>query len=138
MLLLLAIAMLSGCVAGSDLNMRGVVGKHSSHLAAVRGLPDEKASDGNGGEVWIYVVKREWTTAGRATTTVDASAYSSGSFQAHQYYPRNIHGTYQGQTQVQGRADTYYTPPKTSGYIGHRSFFINKDGIVYRYAWQGL
>jgi len=28
--------------------------------------------------------------------------------------------------------------PQTTGYTGHRSFFINSEGRIYRYAWKGL
>lgn len=123
------LVILCGCVAGSDLNMRGAIGKHCSQLVAVRGAPDQTMSDGKDGEVWVYLVRREWVTAGQASTTFDATGYEYGRFYG---------GTYHGQSSIQGQATTVYTPSRTGGYMAHRAFFINKDGIVYRYVWQGL
>ena len=119
--------------------MQGVLGKHYSDLVAARGLPDQKIPDGKGGEIWIYFIKREWTTPGHVDTTFNSTGYNHGSFELDQDpYFRNLYGSYSGRTEVHGQANTTYTPARTGGYIAHRAFFIDTDGIVYRYAWKGI
>lgn len=131
--------LLLGCATpGTDLNMQGVIGKHFSELVAARGMPDQKMSDGNEGEIWIYLVSRERMAPGQFNTTFNGSAYTSGDLEINRDYFNRTYGTFDSKTQFQGQSATTYTPPHMTGYIAHRAFFIDKNGIVYRYAWRGL
>ncbi len=122
---------LSGCIS-PDKTMRSFLGQPSAELVARWGPPQQKMSDGQGGEIWSYFEHRQWTTPGQANTTVTGTSDTYGNI-----YGNPSGATYQGNTSVYGSATTTYTPPQTHGYTAHRTFFINGDGIVYRYAWKG-
>lgn len=123
---------LAGCIT-PDKAMKTFLGQHSSELVARWGPPQHKMPDGQGGEIWVYTVHRQWTTPGQASTTV----YGIGNTYGNIY--DNPYGfSYQGNTSVYGYANTTWTPPQTQGYTSFRTFFINSDGIIYRYAWRGL
>jgi hypothetical protein len=141
--LLLAVivaSVLSGCLT-PDKNMKSWLGHHGSELIASWGAPSTKYPDGQGGEVWVYQSQRTWTAPGHATTTVNGNASSYGNLSGNANYytgSRTYSGNYQGNTTYSGTATTTYTPPQTSAYNTIRSFFLNSDGVVYRYSWQGL
>jgi hypothetical protein len=114
--------------------MKSWLGCQSSDLVAKWGPPQNVMRDRNG-EIWTYFYQREWTTPGHSETTSTGSAQTYGSF-----HSSNIFGPagYTGDTRSQGNAFTTYTPPQTHGYNARRTFFINEQGKIYRYAWQGL
>jgi hypothetical protein len=132
LLCILALTALSGCIS-PDKAMKSYLGQPSTELVARWGPPQNKMSDGQGGEIWTYFEQRQWTTPGQANTTVTGTGNTYGNVYGNPYG-----ATYQGNTSVYGSARTTYTPPQTHGYTAHRTFFINGNGIVYRYAWKGL
>lgn len=129
---LLLIGALSGCIT-PDAAMKSLLNQPTSELVARWGPPQQRMPDGQGGEIWIYLLQRQWTTPGQVNTTVNGTANSSGNL-----YGNPNGATYQGNTNVSGTANTTYTPPKTDGYTAFREFFINSSGIIYRYSWKGL
>ncbi len=132
LLCLLALVALSGCLS-PDAAMKSFLGQHSSELVARWGPPQQKMSDGQGGEIWSYFQQRQWTTPGQANTTFAGTGDSYGSIYGNPYG-----ATYQGNSSFSGNATTTYTPSQNHGYTAHRTFFINSDGVIYRYGWKGL
>ena len=128
----LTLALLTGCLTPDRL-MKSYMGKPSTELVARWGLPQQKMSDGQGGEIWIYLERRQWTTPGQANTVLTGTGNTYGDI-----YGTPYGAAYQANTSFQGSATTTYTPAQTHGYTAQRTFFINGSGIVYRYAWRGL
>lgn len=128
----LAAVTLAGCL-GPGHEMKSLLGRPSADLIARWGPPSQKAPDGSGGEVWTYFVQRQWTTPGQADTTISGTGHSSGNI-----YGTPYGATYSGDVDLQGNATTTWTPAQTHGYTGHRTFFINAEGMIYRYGWRGL
>lgn len=121
-----------GCMS-PDSAMKSFLNQHSSELVARWGPPQQRMPDGQGGEIWIYSEQRQWTTPGQVNTT----AYGTANTYGNVY--RNPNGaSYYGNSSAYGNATTTFTPAQTRGYAAHRSFFVNGDGIIYRYAWKGL
>jgi hypothetical protein len=125
-------AALSGCMTPSKA-MQSFVGQPSTELIARWGPPQQRTPDGQGGEIWTYFEQRQWTTPGQVNTTAYGTGNSYGNL-----YGNSYGATYYGNANVQATASTTYTPPQTHGYTAHRSFYINNNGTVYRWAWKGL
>jgi hypothetical protein len=113
--------------------MQSFVGQPSTELIARWGPPQQRTPDGQGGEIWTYFEQRQWTTPGQVNTTAYGTGNSYGNL-----YGNSYGATYYGNANVQATASTTYTPPQTHGYTAHRSFYINNNGTVYRWAWKGL
>jgi hypothetical protein len=113
--------------------MQGFMGQPSTELVARWGPPQQRTPDGHGGEIWTYVEQRQWTTPGQIDTTAHGTGTSYGTLYGDPYA-----ATYYGSANVQAGATTTYTPPQTHCYTARRSFFIDSNGIVYRWAWKGL
>jgi hypothetical protein len=128
----LFIAVISGCTTPSAA-MQRFVGQPSTELIAQRGPPQQRTPDGQGGEIWSYFEQRQWTTLGQVNTAAYATGNSYGNLETNPYG-----ATYYGNANVRAAATTTYTPPQTRGYTAHRSFFIDSNGIVYRWAWKGI
>lgn len=111
---------LVGCEDISQV-MKSWEGHHYGDLIASWGPPQQVFDDGYGGRILIYTQIRQWTAPGQFTT------YTTGSATAYDDY---IWGS--------AISETRYTPPQTYGYRAYRMFWINKDGIIYRWAWKGL
>jgi len=90
-------------------------------------------SDGQGGEAWTHFEQRQCTTPGQVNTTVVATGNSYGNIYGNAYGAR-----YNVNSSAYGTATTTYTTAQTHGYTASRSFFVDRDGIVYRWAWEGL
>jgi hypothetical protein len=116
----------TGC-GTPDKAMQSYVGHHYSELVANWGAPQQQMSDGKGGQIWIYLRTRSFQTQGESSTTSRLNGYSSGSVNNNDYTGRS---TYYGDSQ------TTYTPSRQITRVSRRTFFIDGQGIVYRYAWQ--
>jgi hypothetical protein len=123
--------LLTGCLS-PDKAMQSFIGQHSSELVAHWGPPQTREPDGNRGEVWVYTVNRQWTTPGQANTTVYGTGNAYGDV-----YSTPYGASYSGHSSVYANAQTTYTPPQTQGYTATRAFFINSEGVIYRYSWRG-
>jgi hypothetical protein len=136
----LTLALISGCVLGPskterfDAIMKSWLGSQSSDLVAKWGPPQNVMRDKDG-EIWTYYESRQWTTPGRSFTTSTANAQTYGSFRSGSIFSPP---GYSGNTAIEGQSVTTYRPPETQSYTCRRTFFVNKDGVIYRYGWQGL
>ena len=81
--------------------------------------------DGSGGQILIYLQDRQSTSQGYSTTTSSASANAWGNYN---------YATATGY----GMSNTVTTPPQTDRWTVSRSFWVDKDGRIYRWAWKGL
>jgi hypothetical protein len=43
-----------------------------------------------------------------------------------------------GQTRGKVYSDGSYTAPRENGYVAQRMFYVNPDGVIYSWRWQGL
>jgi hypothetical protein len=106
-----------GCAGRVNEVMKSWVGHHYSDLIAAWGPPAQVLDDGSGGKIMTWASTRSFTSPGYATTNTTANVYGS-------------YGT--------ANSVTTYTPPQTTSYTASRTFWVNTDGIIYRWAWQGM
>ena len=123
-----AIAILWAGCSTPDKAMQSYLGHHYADLVANWGQPQQTMPDGSGGQIWTYLQDRHWTTPGTAQTTVQGNTSSYGNAYGGNYY---------GNSSGYAQANTVYTPAQTRTWQVRRTFFINSDGVIYRYAWQG-
>lgn len=100
---------IAGCAGQVNEVMASWVDCHSSELITKWGPPNRTMDDGAGGQLFIYEFGRSSTGPGYASTQAYGSRYS-----------------------------TVYYPPQTSGYVATRTFWVNSEGIIYRWAWKGI
>lgn len=117
----LALAISSGCAARINKVMASWERHHYSDLIASWGPPQQVFDDGAGGRILVWTATRSYTVPGQATT------HTTGSATAYDNY---IWGS--------ATSETTYTPAQTYGWRAYRMFWINRDGIIYRWAWRGL
>jgi hypothetical protein len=112
----------SGCLSSKvDKKMKSWMDHHYSDLLMQWGPPQHVYSDGKGGRILMYTAERQYTTPGQATTNANINVNA---------YDDMIWGSVS--------STMTYRPPETYGYTAYRMFAINKDGIIYRWAWKGL
>ncbi len=106
--ILLVALLVTGCASINE-SMRKWQGHHISEVMASWGPPSAVVDDGLGGKIYTWGSTRHWSTPGSA------------------------------QTHVYGNmAYTTYQPAQSQSYNATRSFFVNKNGIIYRWHWRGL
>ena len=123
-----AILLVAGCMTPGKMNeiMSSWVGDECQQLDRItRGPPQQVMPDGSGGQILIYLQDREYTSPGHSTTTSTTTANAWGNYN---YATATGYGT----------SDTVTTPPKTERWTVSRSFWVDKDGRIYRWAWKGL
>lgn len=119
---LLVALSISGCLSSKvDKKMKSWMGHHYSDLLMQWGAPQHVYSDGKGGRILVYTAQRQYTTPGQATTNTNITVSA---------YDDMIWGS--------ATSTTTYRPPETYGYTAYRMFAINKNGIIYRWSWNGL
>ena len=106
---ILVFAMSTACVSWVDRLMTSWMGYKVSDLIASWGPPQEIIDAGDDGKIYIWAEVKTFTS----TMSTTSSRRPSG-------------GT-----------TTTYTPSSTSWYRATRSFWVGKDGRVYRTAWYG-
>ena len=111
----------SGCAANVNKMMESWMGHHVSELIASWGPPQQVIDLGEEGKVYVWSAVRSFTTPGSATTTTTGSAtvYGSTAFGSAQ-------------------STTTYTPPQTTSRTATRSFWVDKNGRIYLWAWRGF
>ena len=121
------ILLVTGCITPGKMNeiMSSWVGDNANNLIASWGPPQQVMPDGSGGQILIYLQDRQSTSPGYSTTTSSASANAWGNYN---YATATGYGT----------SNTVTTPPKTDRWTVSRSFWVDKDGRIYRWAWKGL
>ena len=136
-LLLLGLCILNqGCAQfinafESSYDVAAMKGKPASMLVAEFGLPSFKYPDGSGGVIWVYQSSTSFAKPGSAYTTANCSMNSSGTAYYNEYS-----ASYNGTAYGQGSALTTYVPSSEESYSKLRSFFINKDGIIYKTSFK--
>jgi hypothetical protein len=113
-----------GC-ASIENNLQSYVGKHYSDVIARWGPATSIHTDGRGGKIMIWEFTSTYTVPGTVNTNANANTYGSS-------YGYN----YGANTNV--NANTSYTPAQTKTYTKRRTFYVNSNGIIYNWAWQGL
>lgn len=118
-----------GCVSAINKTMESWMGHNVNDLITSWGPPQQTMSDGQGGQILIYTQTRQWQTPGRSTTNTYGSANTYGNYQGN---------TYTGNTSGSAKSTTTYTPPQTYGYDAQRLFWVDSNGIIYRWSWKGI
>lgn len=120
--LVLALAT-AGCAARINQMMASWMGLHYSDLIAQWGPPQQVLDDGSGGRILVYTAVRRYSTPGHAVTTYDPGIGGTG------FMGVNIGGP---------SSYTTYTPPQTFESVSYRTFWVDPQGVIYRWAWRGL
>ena len=115
--LLLLVISTVGCVGRINKTMDSWVGHHFSELIASWGPPAQVFEDGSGGRVMVWTINRTFVSPGTSQTTFQATQVNN---------------------QIWGQATTTYNPAHVSGYTATRTFWVRKNGRVYKWAWKGL
>ncbi len=121
LVLLASLSLFTACAAHVDETMRSWEGHQFSDLVASWGPPQQVFDDGSGGKILVYAGKRRWTSPGQATTTTTGSVYGYG-----------------GIANLSAYSTTTYRPPEQYGYTAYRMFWVDRSGVIYRWAWKGL
>jgi hypothetical protein len=108
----------TSCVSAGDRiskDMASWVGHTENELIADWGNPTRQVSDDNGGKIFVYEFQRESTSPAVLTT------HKCASWEAD-----CVNG---------GRA--VYQPSSTSPWTVLREFWIDGDGVIYKWKWKG-
>lgn len=89
-------------------------GNERSYLLGRLGPPDFKAPDDKGGEIWIYQEKSISISPAKVETSYEKDISHDSS---------------------EIKNNKKFTPSVRSIYITNKSFYINKDGIIYDTAY---
>ncbi len=108
-----------------DFSMKSWVGHSSNDLIASWGMPQQTLDDGKGGKMFIYTEERHYTTPGYSfsNTSGNLNTIWGGRRSYYSFGGSNTFGV--------------YTPPQTTRWTVSRTFWVDKDGKVYRWAWKG-
>ncbi len=101
--------------------MASWLNNHYSQLLASWGPPQQVFDDGLGGRILNYTMNRQFYFPGTSQTNTTARVTS---------YDNYIWGS--------ATSRTVYNPARIYGYTAYRMFWINKNGIIYNWKWQGL
>ena len=121
------VLLLPGCMTTAKMNkiMASWVGHDANELIAAWGPPQQVMPDGRGGQIFAFFQDRQYTSPGFSSTTSTASATAWGTYN---YATATGYGT----------SNTVTMPPQTYRWIVSRTFWVDKDGRIYRWAWKGL
>ncbi len=108
----LCVIFCAGCMTEQKMNeiMKSWEGSHIDDLIAQWGPPKQVLDDGRGGKIMTWIESHSYTSPGTATTT-----------------------DYGFETSY-----TNYTPGQTISWGNSRTFWVDKNGIIYKWAWKGL
>jgi len=114
--LFVLVMLLNGCAAAAasiDKTMESWVGRNANDLVPSWGPPQQVVDDGQGGRILIYT----YTASG---------------------YPAVNYNAYGGTYNVYGAGQDQYDSPRTSGYATSRTFWVDSNNRIYKWAWKGL
>lgn len=114
---ILVILPLSSC-SSINKQMASWVGHHQSQLIQSWGPPQNAVPDGNGGQILIYS-----QNVNLGQTPGQMNTYHSGNIMGGMY---------------SGNSTTSYTLPQQNTYSRTRMFYVNSEGVIYNWRWQGL
>jgi hypothetical protein len=126
---------LSGCMTSDKMNklMDSWSGHNMNNLIAAWGPPSSTMADGSGGQILIYDQSRQMVLPGSATTTTTGMANGTTIYNGNGSFGTantNVYSTAQSQT--------IYNPPTVIPINRKRMFWVNGQGTIYRWSWQGL
>ena len=115
LILFIAVTSITSCMTAEKMNeiMSSWKGHHFSDLIAAWGPPRQTLDDGQGGRIMTWTETRSYTAPGQATTQ------SYGLLSNPSYH-------------------TTYTPGQTRTWTNTRTFWVDSNGIITRWAWRGL
>ncbi len=116
---LLVPIILSGCMTTEKMNqiMSSWVGSHIGDLIADWGPPAQVIDDGSGGKIYCYQYSSTVYMPG--TTSTYGNAYSYGNTATF-------------------NTSSYSSPGYSIPINKSRMFWVDKDGIIYRWSWKGF
>jgi hypothetical protein len=118
---ILIVAALTGCAARMNRAMMSWQGHNFNDLIASWGPPNQVFDDGSGGRIMVWTEARSYTTPGSSTTRTTGSATATGN---------TVWGS--------ATSRTTYNPGQTYQWRVYRMFWMNRDGVIYKWAWRGL
>jgi len=107
-LILLCFIFFTNCTAHINKAMNSWLDHHKSELIASWGPPNQISSDGKDGEILIYYYNRN---LGQTPGLITNNPYGSG---------------------------IQYTAPQQNTYTASRMFYVNSEGKIYYWRWQGF
>lgn len=132
LLLIIPTLLFSSCMT-PEAEMKPWVGLSSSQLIGQWGPPQYKNPDNKGGQIWIYQQQRSYATTARSHSTLDGNGRENGTLN----YGPFATATYTGNSSYQGTATTSYTPSQSYTRTQTRSFYIDRNGMIYAVNWGG-
>ena len=108
----LCLVFCAGCMTEQKMNeiMKSWEGSNIDDVIASWGPPSQVIDDSRGGKIMTWTEFRSYTSPGTATTT----NYGFGT------------------------SYTNYTPGQTATWTNSRTFWVDGNGIIYKWAWKGL
>lgn len=131
----IALLVLTGCMTTKKMNatMASWVGHHANDLIASWGPPQQVMSDGSGGQIFIYDRSGSVVIPGQSTTTTNFTGTGNATYNQYGntgYLSGNAYGTAQ--------TNSTYRPAQAIAIPRSRTFWVDRTGKIYRWAWQGL
>lgn len=114
----LFIAVLGGC-RSNDAIMESWMGHHVNEVIASWGPPSQVLDDPPG-KIMTWSIQRRYVIPGYSQTHITGTGYPQGN---------TIY--------VQASGGTVIMPPEEYRYTATRTFWVNGEGIIYRWAWRG-
>lgn len=109
-----------GCASQINQVMSSWMNHHYSDLVRSWGAPHRIVNDRYGGQILIYYLSRNFTLPGIIHTQTSRSVSSDKNSSIHSSDSFSI-----------------YLPPQNIGYNASRIFWVNRRGIIYKWAWDG-
>jgi hypothetical protein len=104
--------------------MSGWQGQNVSNIIGAWGPPARTIPIGTGASLFVWQIDR--------TRVEPAECHSQASAS---------HGNVNANGQIwiyPGKVTTTCAPAQRTGYVAHRMFWVNADGVIYGWAWKGL
>jgi len=100
--------------------MSSWLGHSQNELITKWGPPQEVMDDGQDGKIYTYKKDKSYTVPGSSTTTVTGSV-----------------NTYGNSTYGQANGNSTYQPSRTYEWTQIRMFWIDQNGIIYKWSIPG-
>lgn len=122
----LSTVLLTACASSVNKLMESWMGHSAEELIASWGPPTQVLDNPSGGKIYVYHQNSQVTLPGTAPTP--GTSHTSGYIDAN--------GNWQSTTTYNPGSPG--GPAKTYDFQRTRLFFVNPQGIIYRWSWQGL
>ena len=115
----IAYLLCAGCVAQMNKIMASWKGHNISDVIAQWGPPSQVIDDEQGGKIYSWIEDRSYTTPKHSTTYTQPTVYS-------------------GRRVFSWRSDTQHYGGREVSAQATRTFWVDANGIIYRWAWRGF